>query len=57
MQNFEPLANRNALGAFGNAGYNYLRGPGSFDLDANLSRVFHVRERAELRLASSSLTC
>jgi hypothetical protein len=41
----------NALGTFGNAGYNSLIGPGLFDLDANLTRLFKVTEhqRAELR--------
>jgi len=34
----------NALGAFGNAGYNSLIGPGFFDLDANLTRYFPIRE-------------
>jgi hypothetical protein len=41
----------NSLGTFGNAGYNSLIGPGFYDLDANLSRFFQIREhqRFELR--------
>ena len=44
---FQP----NATGTFGNAGYNSLIGPGSFGLDANVSRVFRIteRHRAQLR--------
>ena len=40
----------NPLGAFGNAGYNSLRGPSYFDVDANLSRVFRVTERYQFQL-------
>jgi hypothetical protein len=40
----------NPLGTFGNAGYNSLRGPGSFSFDANLTRVFQIRERQRLDL-------
>jgi hypothetical protein len=41
----------NALGTFGNAGYNSVIGPGFFDIDANLIRSFQIREhqRFELR--------
>lgn len=41
----------NPLGTFGNAGYNSLIGPGLFDLDTNLTRLFKVTEhqRFELR--------
>ena len=41
----------NALGTFGNAGYNSLIGPSFFDVDANLARSFQIREhqRFELR--------
>jgi len=41
----------NALGTFGNAGYNSVIGPGFFDIDANLTRSFQIREhqRFELR--------
>jgi len=41
----------NPLGTFGNAGYNSLIGPGYYDLDANLTRRFQIREhqRFELR--------
>ena len=39
------------LGTFGSTGYNSVNGPAFFDLDANLSRYFPVREhqRFELR--------
>jgi hypothetical protein len=40
----------NPLGTFGNAGYNSLRAPGFFDLDANLTRFFQVRERMRFEL-------
>ena len=41
----------NAVGAFGNAGWNSLRGPGFFTIDVGLSRSFPVREghRVQLR--------
>jgi len=41
----------NALGTFGNAGYNSLIGPRFFDVDANLTRYFpiHEHQRFELR--------
>jgi hypothetical protein len=35
----------NALGAFGNAAHNSLRGPGYFDIDLALSREFKAMER------------
>ena len=41
----------NALGTFGNAGYNSLIGPGCFDLDANLTRQFQIREQPAVRAA------
>jgi hypothetical protein len=40
----------NALGTFGNAGYNSLIGPRFFDLDANLTRAFQIRERQRFEL-------
>ena len=40
----------NPLGTFGNAGYNSLIGPRFFDLDANLSRAFPIRERLQFQL-------
>ncbi|MBZ5619413.1 MAG: hypothetical protein LAQ69_11925 [Acidobacteriia bacterium] len=40
----------NALGTFGDAGYNSLRAPGFFDLDANLTRTFQVTERHRFEL-------
>jgi len=38
----------NALGTFGNAGHNSLRGPGYFDLDLALSREFKLYEQLTL---------
>jgi hypothetical protein len=40
----------NALGTFGNAGYNSLIGPRFVDLDANLTRVFPIREHMRFDL-------
>jgi Carboxypeptidase regulatory-like domain len=40
----------NPSGTFGNAGYNSLRAPGYFDLDANLTRVFPIHEHQRLEL-------
>ncbi|HTS30320.1 MAG TPA: carboxypeptidase regulatory-like domain-containing protein [Bryobacteraceae bacterium] len=40
----------NALGTFGDAGYNSLIGPGFFDLDANVSRRFPIREHQGFEL-------
>lgn len=40
----------NALGAFGNAGSNSLLGPGYFDVDADVSRYFTIRENQKLEL-------
>jgi hypothetical protein len=41
----------NAIGEFGNAGWNSLRGPGFFNIDVGLSRSFPIREghRVQLR--------
>jgi hypothetical protein len=38
----------NAIGTFGNAGHNSLRGPGYFDVDLALIREFKLRERLTL---------
>ena len=38
----------NALGTYGNAGHNSLRGPGYFNIDLALSREFKLRERLTL---------
>jgi hypothetical protein len=40
----------NALGTFGNAGYNSLLGPGFFDIDANVTRFFPITEHKSLEL-------
>ena len=38
-----------AIGTFGNAGRNILPGPGTFNLDFSIQRVFAIRERAKLQ--------
>ncbi len=38
----------NALGTFGNAGHNSLRGPGYFDVDLAISREFRLLEKLTL---------
>ncbi len=40
----------NPVGTFGNAGWNSLVGPGYFDLDVSLSRMFKVYEAQQLQL-------
>ncbi|MBV9182042.1 MAG: carboxypeptidase regulatory-like domain-containing protein, partial [Acidobacteria bacterium] len=40
----------NPLGTFGNAGRDSLRGPGYFDIDASVSRMFNITERLKLTL-------
>jgi hypothetical protein len=40
----------NSLGTFGDAGYNSLRAPGFFDLDANVTRSFQIREHKSFDL-------
>jgi Carboxypeptidase regulatory-like domain len=40
----------NSLGTFGDAGYNSLRAPGFFDLDANVTRSFQIREHQSFEL-------
>jgi hypothetical protein len=40
----------NATGAYGNAGYNSLIGPGFVDCDANLTRFFQIGERHRFEL-------
>ena len=42
------LYTANAIGAFGNAGHNSLRGPGYFGMDLALSREFKLYERLTL---------
>ena len=38
----------NAIGSYGNAGHNSLRGPGFFDVDLAVSRAFKIYERLTL---------
>jgi hypothetical protein len=40
----------NAIGTFGNAGWNSLRGPGFFNIDVGLCRSFTVHEAQRLQL-------
>jgi hypothetical protein len=40
----------NPVGTFGDAGYNSLIGPGFFDVDANATRSFPIRENKTLQL-------
>jgi Carboxypeptidase regulatory-like domain/TonB dependent receptor len=40
----------NTIGAFGNAGWNSLRGPGGFNIDVGLSRSFRIRESQSVQL-------
>jgi hypothetical protein len=39
-----------ATGTYGNLGYNNLKGPGSFNLDVALSRIFPLAERRSLQV-------
>ncbi|HEY3840993.1 MAG TPA: carboxypeptidase regulatory-like domain-containing protein, partial [Bryobacteraceae bacterium] len=39
----------NALGTYGNVGRNALRGPGNFNMDVSLSRIFKIRESLNLQ--------
>lgn len=49
MQWINPAAfTPNALGTYGNVGRNALRGPGSVNIDAALSRIFKITERFSL---------
>jgi len=41
-----------AVGQFGNSGRNTLGGPGSYNVDASLFRVFRLRERKSLQFRS-----
>jgi hypothetical protein len=41
---------RNALGAFGDTGRNSLQGPGSWDIDMDIVKMFPVREGQNLEL-------
>ena len=42
------LYTANAIGTYGNAGHNSLRGPGFFDVDLAVSRTFKIYERLTL---------
>lgn len=42
----------NALGTFGNAGRNILRGPGNANVDAGLSKNFVIREGMRIQFRS-----
>ena len=44
----------NAIGTFGNAGHNSLRGPGYFDIDLSISREFHLLERLRLNIRAEA---
>jgi len=44
----------NAMGAFGNAGHNSLRGPGLFDIDLAVSREFRFIERFSLQIRAEA---
>jgi hypothetical protein len=48
------LYTANALGTFGNAGHNSLRGPGYFDVDVAVSRAFNLRERLTLQVRAEA---
>jgi hypothetical protein len=44
----------NALGTFGNAGHNSLRGPGYFDVDMALSREFKLYEQLAFHIRAEA---
>jgi hypothetical protein len=47
---FDPLAYANVTQVrFGNSGFDTLRGPGAFNLDASLFRTFQITERYKLQ--------
>jgi hypothetical protein len=47
---FDPLAYANVTQVrFGNSGFNTLRGPGAFNMDASLFRTFRVTERVSVQ--------
>ena len=48
---FAPVT---ASGVFGTANYNSLRGPGATNLDASISRIFHIWERINLNIRLDS---
>jgi hypothetical protein len=52
---FNPLAFGNVTTAtFGNAAFNDIRGPGYTNLDASISRAFHVWERVNLTIRADA---
>jgi Carboxypeptidase regulatory-like domain len=48
------LYTANALGTFGNAGHNSLRGPGYFHVDLAVSRQFKLREQLRLTVRAEA---
>lgn len=44
----------NPLGTFGNLGRNAVRGPGTFNFDTSLSRIFKVTERYSLQVRAEA---
>ena len=48
------LYTANALGTFGNAAHNSLRGPGYFDVDVAVSRQFKLLERLSLQVRAEA---
>ena len=48
------LYTANALGTFGNAAHDSLRGPGYFDVDVAVSRAFNLRERLTLQVRAEA---
>ena len=43
-----------ALGSYGTLGRNNLKGPGTFQIDAALSRTFQIREKRTVQLRAES---
>ncbi len=48
------LYTANAIGTYGNAGHNSLRGPGFFDVDLAVSRTFKMYERLTLDIRAEA---